>query len=185
MATSVYGNDGFSKVENTSTQPSSLLNTIEAAAAPLLNTGSVTAAGSVTLSDAQLKASLLSPGLLVAPSGASATTDLVVGADTAARAAALQTLFGLTGAGDYKLMYFHTVTEIASDINLKNSSGTHVSVDVTLGATSADTQILYEATGLTGSVNTGVAVVAVVADNVTSGSEVIRFQIVNQCIANP
>lgn len=109
--------------------------------------------------------------------------DLVVGADTAANAKALQDIFGLTAANPSRILSFvafATTTGAAAganfQINLANSSGTatYVKIQDWAASAAAATYALYDATKAANGVVKRVQVYATVF---TAGSEVVWFRI--------
>lgn len=102
-------------------------------------------------------------------------------ADSAAAAADLQSILGLTEVGDQCLLKFVCATaDIAADVALDNGGVTLASVIMQLrGAGNAITQVLFDETaaGIGTGTSSAMAFVQVSATNVTAGSEVVTVNI--------
>ena len=131
----------------------------------------------VALSSANLKTAA-SQALFISVGGAFAFT---VGADTAANAKNLQNLFGLKSVGDGVLLTFvNSGATVAVDAGLANTSGaTFNNVRISLrGAGSAFIQTLASTAAVGPNVTpSGVAYVALLATDVTPGSEIVTFDV--------
>ena len=117
-------------------------------------------------------------GLLVNGSGLTAATDLTIGTDSASQAAAYIRLFDLQSTNDRRILTFQIsdADNAAFATNFANTSGTHVSVNVQLnGAADAATQVLWAASLQAGRMDW----VEVSASVLTSGSEVVEFNVIN------
>ena len=124
MATSVFGNSGFSTVEDTTLSLSKLLAPVESLVESLADAPFQvgTLVYSSTLTSQQLTQATTYPGLNVNMTelfpGTSLASALVLNtADTAAEALRIATACGLTGQGDSKLIHFYTsglVTAVAT-----------------------------------------------------------------------
>jgi len=128
----------------------------------------------VALSDDQLRQAA-NGGLYIDASGLDAARSLTVGADTAARALAIQTLFGLTTVNDSVTLKFpYTVTGAAFALSLANVTGTSIYVKVSiLGGTADDTQQLATVSASANTLN----MVQVTAGNVTAAANTVTFNI--------
>ena len=176
---SIAGNQYFTGVSKTATSKSALANTLtEYTHFDQILTHS--AAGVLTVGEL---IQARDGGLLV---DITAANDLQLGPDTAANALALATALGLSKTGQSCFLKFITTapTDAAADVDLANTSGTHVFVNVALAGTDADTQVLAVATPAGGALGGPVANVLATFTSAVSGAEVITFSILNQMIAN-
>ena len=182
-------NDSFRKIADTVVSASTVANPLKAnnIASNFLSSSLVNA----TLANVSLTANsgLLKiardQALLVKFDAASAPRSLTLGADTATNARNLQSVLALKQLGDQVVLRFINNSSAlpAFALSLANTSAgpaTFTNVQVTLrGGAPAATQILFVAAAPIGIAVTpsGVAYVVATALNVTSGSEVIQFDI--------
>ena len=177
--------DSFRKIANTVVDSSSVSTPINAniVSVALPATFNVI----LTLTDVDLK-QLPRGGtpILLDVSGMTGNRSLTLGADTATNARNLQNILGLTHVDDQILLTFINAGANISGFNclLANTSSppTFANVAILLnGVTTAASQVLTNtAVALAGNMATGVAYVVATATNVTSGSEVIQFNIISQ-----
>lgn len=129
----------------------------------------------LTLSDAQLleaQASILT----IDGAGLTAARSLLLGSDTYARAAALQSLLGITSTSQKVFLRMHLIeTSAAFALSLANADGTTVAVTVALvGGAGAATQVMAASTATT---TNGDILIMVTAASVTPLAETIKFDI--------
>ena len=172
-------NAQYSQIDNTVVSKSSVVNVVNDTAQKPVRLGTALAAGALT--DAQIlearDGGATGLGLLLDNAGGS--YDL--GADTAARAAALQTLLGLTTLNDTTILKFWWSDSPAADALLGDATDTSVIVSLlSATGTGGTDDKLFEATALVTGVSVGQAVVVVTATNVTAGAETITFNIIQQ-----
>ena len=177
--------DSFRKIANTVVDSSSVSTPIDANIVSV----ALTATFNVILTVANVDLKLFPRGtpILLDVSGMTAARSLTLGADTAANARNLQNILGLNHVDDQILLTFINVGANIGiyDCSLANTSAgpaTFANVAILLnGVTTAASQVLTNtAVAGAGNMATGVAYVVATATNVTSGSEVIQFNIISQ-----
>ena len=179
--------DSFRKIANTVVDSSSVSTPINANIVSV----ALPATFNVILTVANVDLKQLPRGgtpILLDVSGMTGNRSLLLGADTAANARNLQNILGLTHVDDQILLTFINAGANIGTLNfncsLANTSSppTFANVAILLnGVTTAASQVLTNtAVALTGNMATGVAYVVATATNVTSGSEVIQFDIISQ-----
>ena len=183
-------NDSFRKIADTVVSASTVANPLKAnnIASNFLSSSLVNATlanVSLTANSGLLKIARDQALLVKFDVAALAARSLTLGADTATNARNLQSVLALKHLGDQVVLRFINNSSALPvfPLSLANTSAgpaTSTNVQVTLrGGTTAATQILFVAAGTIGADVTpsGVAYVVATALNVTSGSEVIQFDI--------
>ena len=177
--------DSFRKIANTVVDSSSVSTPIDANIVSV----ALPVTFNVILTVANVDLKLFPRGetpILLDVSGMTANRSLTLGADTAANARNLQNILGLNHVDDQILLTFiNAGANIGTfDCSLANTSSppTFANVAILLnGVTTAASQVLTNtAVAGAGNMATGVAYVVATATNVTSGSEVIQFDIISQ-----
>jgi hypothetical protein len=178
MATSVSGNNGYSKVTGTSVTPNNVSSVLKNLSKNARRTVTTTASA-LTLTNPDLVEALSPHGLLVSNGGGGGLSLNV--ADTAASAATLQSFFGLSAVNDRALLKFVFLVSIGTAESLLTGAGTSTNVQVKLFGGAAAATAVAKSTSVKTAGTVADALVEVVATNVTSGAEVVEFNIVQQC----
>lgn len=174
MATSVFGNSGFSTVEDTTLSLSKLLTPVESLADAPFQVG--TAVTSSTLISQQLTQATMYPGLNVVMSAASA---LVLNtADTAAEALRIATACGLTGQGDSKLIHFYTSGLVTAIATLGTFGNTVANVILKANGAAAASPLPISATTAGAGINSFASAI-VTFTTALSGSEQVTINIIS------
>jgi hypothetical protein len=119
------------------------------------------------------------------------TTDgtISVGTDSASQAAAYIAMFDIKTTSDVRLLRFVTTADqgVGIEASLANSSGTSSRVGISHnGGAAANTKILFDGDNTVGAALSGVAgserIVLLTASSLTSGSQVVNFNILTQSL---
>ena len=174
-------NSGFSSVGNTLITPSTIQSSVVKLSSGRGTLVADASAGTVNLvkNSEYLLTALDSPCGLVVKNNAS--NSLLLGADTAVNAAFIQKLPGLHAVGQGVMLQFSFLISGATAQSMANTSGStsaHVQVALNGAGTSYTQAIKVGGAYAAGSAD--IALVYVTATNVTSGSEVVLFNVVQQ-----
>jgi hypothetical protein len=123
---------------------------------------------------------------LLVDTATQATGILNLGPDTVGNAKRYVDFFNLKSTNDTRVLKF-VLTNTTGNVFLQNSSATYDSVNVKInGASSAEKQLLFDASKTVGQASSGVAgaerIVLISASNLNSGSQAVSFNILTSSL---